>query len=101
MEFIANILIYALNNAFGFIVFVGIALLAIKSDVFKDLLSLGLIALLLIPVPCVIYMHITNDRWISAVVCISIQVGLTYLSYKFICYMFKYHKENKYILWEK
>lgn len=99
MDIILNILSYSISNAFGAIVFGAIFLLAYKSDIFKDILAILLILLLLIPVSFVMAIHYEKEKWVELFVCGILQIGLTYLCYRFVKYMINYHKKNKYIIW--
>lgn len=98
---ITNWLNYEINNFFGFVLFFIFGWLATKSDIVKDILALGLLALFLIPIPFVMTIHFSKNSWLPFVFCGILQIGLTYLAYLFIRYMYKYHKDNKYIFWEK
>ncbi|MGP4772551.1 hypothetical protein ACS125_18685 [Acinetobacter sp. PFS20] len=90
---------YQYANILGFIIFASVAWLALRSDLAKDILSILLILLLMVPVPFVMTKHFNNENWIEFVLCGFIQVGLTYLCYKFIAYMITYHKKNRYKIW--
>jgi len=91
---------YQYTNLLGLLIFALFAWLATKSDIAKDVLALALIALLLLPVPLVMIVHYSKSNWIEFVFCAAIQVGLTYLAFIFIRYMYNYHKKYKYIFWE-
>lgn len=92
---------YQYTNILGFLIFALVSWLAFKSDVAKDVLALLFLALLLVPVPIVMYVHYSKNDWFSFFFCALIQAGLTYASYVFIKYMYNYHKSSKYIFWEK
>lgn len=90
---------YEYTNLLGFIIFASVGWLATRSDLAKDILSILLILLLMVPVPLVMLKHFNNEKWIEFVFCGVLQIGLTYLCYKFITYMISYHKENPYKIW--
>lgn len=98
---IANWLNYEINNIFGFVLFLLFGWLATKSDIFKDFFAVLLVLLLMVPVPFVMTIHFSKSSWFAFIFCGFLQVGLTYLAFIFIRYMYKYHKDNKYIFWEK
>lgn len=100
MDIILNIINYSISNAFGAIVFGVIAFLAVKSDIFKDILAILLVLLLLVPVSFVMTIHYEKGKWVEFIVCGILQIGLAYLCYKFVKYMINYHKKNKYIFWD-
>lgn len=91
---------YQYTNIIGFIVFASLGWLAYKTDIAKDILALLLIALLMLPVPVVMFVHYENENWFGFIFCGLVQAGLTYLCFIFIRYMFNYHKKNRYIFWE-
>ncbi|MFX9938757.1 hypothetical protein [Acinetobacter nosocomialis] len=90
---------YEYTNLLGFIVFASVGWLATRSDLAKDILSILLILLLMVPVPLVMIKHFNNEKWIEFIFCGVLQIGLTYLCYKFISYMVSYHKKNPYKIW--
>lgn len=92
---------YQYTNILGFLFFVSAAWLATKSDIAKDILALLFIALLMIPVPFVMFIHYSRSHWVEFAFCGLIQIGLTYACFVFVRYMFNYHKNSKYIFWEK
>ena len=91
---------YQYTNIVGFLIFASVAWLAMKSDIAKDAFAILLVALLLVPVPMVMFLHYSKSHWIAFIFCGLIQVGLTYLCFIFVRYMFNYHKNSKYIFWE-
>ncbi|RKG45141.1 MULTISPECIES: hypothetical protein [Acinetobacter] len=91
---------YQFSNLISMIVFMGMGVLAYKTDIVKDILALFLIALLMLPVPCVMFVHYSKNNWFEFVFCGVLQIGLTFLCFMFIKYMYEYHKKNKYIFWE-
>lgn len=91
---------YQYLNFISIVLFMGLGVLAYKTDIVKDILALLLIGLLMLPVPIVMMVHFNKGHWIEFAFCGAIQVGLTYLCFIFIRYMYQYHKKNKYIFWE-
>ncbi|MFN1751800.1 hypothetical protein ACK13T_01655 [Acinetobacter baumannii] len=90
---------YQYTNILGFLIFASVAWLALRSDLAKDFLAILLVLLLMVPVPFVMIKHFNNEKWIEFVFCGILQIGLTYLCYKFISYMIDYHKKNRYTIW--
>ncbi|QXA08302.1 hypothetical protein I6L27_01810 [Acinetobacter pittii] len=90
---------YQYTNILGFLIFASVAWLALRSDLAKDFLAILLVLLLMVPVPFVMIKHFNNEKWIEFVFCGVLQIGLTYLCYKFIAYMIDYHKKNRYTIW--
>ncbi|WP_017397832.1 hypothetical protein [Acinetobacter lwoffii] len=91
---------YQYTNILGFLIFASAVWLATKSDIAKDALAILLVLLLLVPVPLVMFVHYSRSSWIEFIFCGFIQVGLTYLCFVFVRYMFNYHKNSRYIFWE-
>jgi len=91
---------YQYSNILGIITFLVVGSLAYKTDIVKDILALLLVLLLTVPVPFVMYLHYENERWVSLIFCGLIQMGLFYLCFIFLKYMYEYHRKNKYIFWE-
>lgn len=91
---------YQYTNLIGIVTFLFLGWLAYRTDIVKDFLALLLVLLLTVPVPLVMTIHYSNERWISLIFCGVIQIGLFYLCFIFLRYMYEYHKKNRYIFWK-